>query len=80
MSQKAKRHRRDDGLEEVAQLPAPGEDVHALVQLRAYELYERRGGGTENELPGNDQNDWLQAEREVLSHLSASGTGETKNE
>jgi hypothetical protein len=80
MSQKAKRHRRDNGLEETAQLSAPGEDAHALIQLHAYELYERRGGGTENELPGNDLDDWLQAEREVQSRLSASETMETKNE
>jgi hypothetical protein len=33
---------------------------HEEIRLRAYEIYLERGG-----LPGNELNDWLQAEREL---------------
>lgn len=32
-----------------------------IIRERAHELYERRGGE-----PGRDQQDWLQAEQEIL--------------
>lgn len=32
------------------------------IRRRAYELFEERGG-----VPGNEHEDWLQAEREVLA-------------
>jgi len=35
----------------------------ADVRLRAYELYLKRGGA-----PGNDMEDWLQAERELRAN------------
>jgi hypothetical protein len=38
--------------------------VSELIQKRAYELFEQRG-----QLPGNDLDDWLHAEREVKHHL-----------
>jgi len=34
---------------------------HDVIQARAYELYERRGRGH-----GEDEQDWLSAEREIL--------------
>jgi Protein of unknown function (DUF2934) len=37
-------------------------DLEAEIRLRAYELYQQRGCE-----PGQDEQDWLAAEREVLS-------------
>jgi hypothetical protein len=37
-------------------------DFEAQVRLRAYEIYEQRGC-----TPGQDEEDWFAAEREVLS-------------
>ncbi|MGA8308687.1 MAG: DUF2934 domain-containing protein [Terriglobales bacterium] len=37
-------------------------DLEAEIRRRAYELYERRGY-----TPGHEDEDWLVAEREVLS-------------
>jgi hypothetical protein len=39
--------------------PAPSQDV---IRARAYELYENRGHE-----PGQDEQDWLRAEREILN-------------
>ena len=39
--------------------PAPSQD---MIRARAYELYEDRGHE-----PGQDEQDWLRAEREILS-------------
>lgn len=36
------------------------DDFHARVAIRAYELYERRGGHH-----GQDLDDWLEAERQI---------------
>ena len=40
----------------------PFEDLHALISNRAYELYVQRGCRD-----GHAQEDWLDAEREVLN-------------
>lgn len=40
------------------QLPAP---THEQIQQRAYEIYSARGG-----VPGQELDDWLQAERELI--------------
>ena len=40
-------------------------DFEAEIRLRAYEIYEERGCE-----PGQDEKDWLAAEREVLSRQS----------
>jgi len=37
-------------------------DLEAQIRQRAYELYEERGC-----TPGNENDDWFQAEREVLA-------------
>ena len=37
-------------------------DLEAEIRFRAYELYEQRGC-----TPGQDEQDWFAAEREVLS-------------
>ena len=44
--------------------PSPA-DFEAQIRLRAYEIYEERGCA-----PGQDEEDWLAAEREVLSRQS----------
>jgi hypothetical protein len=40
------------------------------ISLRAYEIYLERGG-----LPGNDLDDWLQAERELACAAPPKGNG-----
>lgn len=45
-------------------LPADRE-VQEAVSLRAYEIYQSRGGAN-----GCDMDDWLQAENEVLAALT----------
>lgn len=40
------------------------DDLKARIATRAYELYERRGGHH-----GQDLDDWLQAEKQVMSEL-----------
>ena len=50
-----------------------GSDVDSLIRIRAYELYLARGGH-----PGEEIDDWLQAEHEVREHAHAgasSGAG-----
>ena len=37
-------------------------DLESEIRVRAYELYEQRGS-----TPGNEAEDWLTAEREILS-------------
>jgi hypothetical protein len=41
---------------------SPFEDLHARIANRAYQLYLKRGADH-----GYDLDDWLQAEREILS-------------
>jgi len=43
---------------------------HDEIRLRAYEIYLERAG-----LPGNDLDDWLQAERELTSAAPPKGAG-----
>jgi hypothetical protein len=40
------------------------EQVHTMIRMRAFEIYQDRGGQ-----PGNAQHDWLQAENEILTYL-----------
>jgi DUF2934 family protein len=42
--------------------------IEEQIRQRAYELYQRRGGGN-----GNAADDWLQAEEEVLRRKEAQG-------
>lgn len=44
------------------------------VKKRAYELYQKRGGK-----PGNDQDDWFKAEKEVLSQANNLNPSSQKN-
>jgi hypothetical protein len=44
---------------------SPCEDLHVLIEKRAYELYAER-----NYRHGVALDDWLAAEREVLSQIS----------
>lgn len=43
---------------------------HEEIRLRAYEIYLERGG-----LPGNELDDWLQAERELARAAPSKATG-----
>ena len=45
-------------------LPPPCEDLHVLIAKRAYELYGERGYRD-----GSAFDDWLEAEREILSQI-----------
>ena len=40
------------------------EQVHTMIEMRAYEIYRLRGGA-----PGQEAEDWLQAEGEILKFL-----------
>jgi len=60
--------------------PSHGEDIranhapnHDEIRRRAYEIYPERGG-----LPGQELEDWLQAEREIESaaHFMRATIGE----
>lgn len=43
---------------------SPCDDLHILIAKRAYELYSERGYRH-----GNALDDWLEAEREILSQI-----------
>jgi len=43
---------------------SPSADLHPLIERRAYELYSERGSQQ-----GSALNDWLDAEREILSRV-----------
>ena len=43
---------------------SPGGDLHAIIAKRAYELYAERGYQH-----GHATEDWLEAEREILSQV-----------
>src|SRR3989442_14400338 len=55
-----------ENLEELRERLLREERVQHMERVRAYEIYEMRGG-----LPGWDAHDWLQAEVEVLAFLIA---------
>jgi hypothetical protein len=44
----------------------PAKELHQRIAKKAYELYVRRG-----KKPGRDLDDWLEAERLLLSELSS---------
>jgi len=55
--------------EQTAQKPhappvSPGDDLQVLIATRAYELYSERGYEH-----GSALDDWLEAEREILSQI-----------
>ena len=45
--------------------PAPPSDLHEAIRRRAEEIYRRNG------IPGRDQENWAQAEAEILHTFSA---------
>lgn len=55
-----------ENLEEVRARLLSEQSVQHMVRVRAYEIYEMRGGQ-----PGWEAHDWLQAEGEVLAFLIA---------
>ena len=50
-------------------------DLRGVIARRAYELYQLRGGHA-----GREFEDWLEAEREVLSSFSPDGETRTAGE
>jgi len=46
--------------------PAPSPDLHDAIRRRAEEIYHRNG-----DIAGHDRENWVQAEAEILSELSA---------
>jgi len=48
----------------------PTPDLEAVIAVRAYELYEKRGREG-----GHDVDDWLEAEREILGRLGIKNDG-----
>jgi hypothetical protein len=47
---------------------AKSSPTHEEIALRAYEIYQERGGA-----PGNELEDWTRAERELLKKSSKPG-------
>lgn len=45
--------------------PVPPPDLHEAIRRRAEDIYHRNGA-----VPGRDQENWAQAEAEILSELS----------
>ena len=44
-------------------------ELRGRIAAKAYELYERRGGA-----PGQEVEDWLEAERMVMAEINSPGT------
>ncbi|MEW6212573.1 MAG: DUF2934 domain-containing protein [Acidobacteriota bacterium] len=57
--------------EEVRRRMLADESVQKMIRLRAYDIYQQRGGA-----PGCEAEDWLQAESEVLSYLMSQRAAE----
>ena len=55
------------GSDETAPLPNSFSELEALIAERAYEFYENRG-----RQDGNDLDDWLEAERQILAQFGPS--------
>jgi hypothetical protein len=55
-----------ESLEELRERLLAQQSVQRMIQMRAYEIYQMRGGQ-----PGAEAQDWFHAEREVLAFLIA---------
>jgi hypothetical protein len=55
------KHLEDSTAGSIGQPPAEGHPTHDEIELRAYQTYLARGAA-----PGQDVEDWLQAELELL--------------
>ena len=55
-----------ESLEELRERLLRQHNVQRMIQIRAYEIYQMRGGH-----PGGEAQDWFQAEGEVLAFLLA---------
>jgi hypothetical protein len=55
-----------DSLEELRERLLGQHNVQQMIQVRAYEIYQMRGGQ-----PGGEAHDWFRAESEVLAFLLA---------
>ena len=52
--------------------PSAPESTEELIRMRAYQLFEQRGCGH-----GNDLDDWIQAEAEVLGRKPSASADQT---
>jgi hypothetical protein len=57
----------NESLEELRERLLRQQNVQQMIQVRAYEIYQMRGGK-----PGGEAQDWFHAEGEVLAFLLAS--------
>ena len=53
-----------EGVEAIRARLLADEQVHTMIEMRAYEIYRLRGAA-----PGQEAEDWLQAEAEILKFL-----------
>lgn len=58
-------------VEELRERLLTNEGVNKMIAMRAYEIYQQRGGR-----PGNPAEDWLRAESEVLAYLIEQEAGQ----
>ena len=56
---------KEKDVEQLAERLPVEREVQEAISLRAYEIYQSRGGAH-----GGDLNDWLQAETEILAALT----------
>ena len=75
MQQPLSEEMRPEVTESSAGAGTPGPEVYDLIALRAYEIYQQRGGGA-----GDELGDWLTAEAEVLTSLGRRASGEAGSE
>src|SRR5213593_4736575 len=59
-----------DKIEEMRKRLLSDETIRQKISFRAYEIFQRRGGAH-----GRPDDDWLQAENEILSPLIEQGLG-----
>ena len=62
----------NESLEELRERLLRQQSVQQMIQVRAYEIYQMRGGK-----PGGEAQDWFHAEGEVLAFLLASESVQT---
>jgi hypothetical protein len=63
----------NESLEELRERLLRQQSVQQMIQVRAYEIYQMRGGR-----PGGEAQDWFHAEGEVLAFLLASESVQTE--
>jgi Protein of unknown function (DUF2934) len=75
MQQPSSEEMRPEVTESSAGVAPPGPEVYDLIALRAYEIYQQRGGAG-----GDELGDWFRAEAEVLASRGRRASGEADGE